>query len=1418
MVPALSPLPPSPERETLENSDSEEDSGSESSSEAGSEDGSSDYSLGDLADILTGDQSDAENLARSPMKTRSSTQDVDKILENSLEETTQTKNSGDSEEAKNESSAIETTNEPTASEVNISENVSFTNCNVGNPRDKTSKRETLIHESQVKTHKSENSNVIQSEHCDKTVELSNKVTITMVTSSPQRKGKRRMTPPKPRVMTRSRAKAMKLSSSSDADSSSERETGKELNVSLGNSSEMTSTGLKRNSNARKDRKSKGVDSGDKESISFVSFVDASKTETKTSETNEREVRDHDNCPSLLSDTSNSDVDDVTCKHDNASERGCSAASFSGFDVQVDSEDKSHLFSSKMESDVTCRHGNDSELGDFAASLPGSVEQEVLEENSHTFSAAVDNAATNIPAKRESEPESEIKDAVPLHLSREDSSDINDISSLELSSRTDASTCVSTKTGIVETDAEPLDSVTNEAKDQTLTDSRNGTILADNGQSSRLQSEENAFEQREKGLENNNNVLEEDLEIVSEQFEADSSHLADNDSPDKTDSLVQGIQDDSGSTTERNVLDLSEPCANIALNESDNRAVEESSAPVHEKSNADSFWCKVSGKSTTNTSIKILTADKCDASNAKVGAGVRQLTTISSKASTSITSVTTTEGSLTDSHNNENFEDRELTLNGYAVCDASNEVMHGSSIESIENERFTEQDSSSQEEITTLSDDYLRKSAALKQGEPSFEMASTAVNTIITTNTTTSTASESYSKEKFTDEISEDETLAPGDNLFHSSGKEVVDCSGELFTTERSEIHDSIIQDFALEKDLPLSRTVIQKGSSTSSEGATYSNLEMDLASCSIVTKKEEDLSTCSERRKYSDYAPSSRTLINDVREPSASTELERDLLSSTNVVEEAKKSLVSRDEIRKDSDVRRDVSCSRTLVKERFSNSKQEKENSDIEKHMPCSSIMSESNTCNNGGKHSDFKEEISSDRGNIGDTTKTVSASSAPLEQERTQLEGNDTALQSSVASDKTEPSETSAVYDVQGESPIEALLDNLDGLLEDFPALSPLPPSPCPSDDDVCPASPISSSDLNNEKTPIVTNLTSAKQTSDTHEKCRRKRDERSFTELISKSDKRTTETNTSGCVTRSNKEEISGRNSPVKSKANMSESTSCATQEVSIQRPLQKPVSSSRIGVNVSLKRTSQQPASDSAKEKTLPQSKRIKTHLNVPDKQQSPRLSECSVASRITVKKDTLKQPLKNGVANKRPILVSNKGPIPVDKNGNVGPTLAQRSDNTNSAKATDSKDSKYRPLSVRPSYLTEVQYVFKCLDRMYEDNVELKVVVGRLTSKKCISSSTPVASAIVQFLKQRRDDLLPQILDQLEQDQSEGRVKNWTPVISGFESRLLEVVFLLSSQSLFGNLIPQLVSLCSRSLISSCCTLKEEEIEGNLSLW
>lgn len=153
MEPALSPLPPSPDREALEgSSSSEEESGSGSSSEddgRGNEDEDSDYSLGDLADMLIGDHGEGENLAASPKKTRSSNQDIHEDVENSFGEETKTKNDADCAKSENESSVRQSPKEASASDVEVSENFSLANYNVANPQGETSKCLTMTQEGSI---------------------------------------------------------------------------------------------------------------------------------------------------------------------------------------------------------------------------------------------------------------------------------------------------------------------------------------------------------------------------------------------------------------------------------------------------------------------------------------------------------------------------------------------------------------------------------------------------------------------------------------------------------------------------------------------------------------------------------------------------------------------------------------------------------------------------------------------------------------------------------------------------------------------------------------------------------------------------------------------------------------------------------------------------------------------------------------------------------------------------------------------------------------------------------------------------------------------------------------------------------------------------------------------------------------------
>ena len=442
---------------------------------------------------------------------------------------------------------------------------------------------------------------------------------------------------------------------------------------------------------------------------------------------------------------------------------------------------------------------------------------------------------------------------------------------------------------------------------------------------------------------------------------------------------------------------------------------------------------------------------------------------------------------------------------------------------------------------------------------------------------------------------------------------------------------------------------------------------------------------------------------------------------------------------------------------------------------------------------------------------------------------------FQPSLSSDKADTLASTPVNLVQQDSlPIQALMKNLRDLIGDqfhtlsplppspnpsddedetspigdlsigdFPPLSPLPPSPCSLAGEVCPASPSSTSDYNKQTQKGPSNTTAVSRTSHSPKECHATVN---YTEFSSKNVKRTLLVGDTSCDVRRRDD----RDSLVKNRS--------AGSIMSTFR-------STPAGESKSLKRSLQQPVSEAAKDRNLvSQCKKMKTQLNVNQRQESTALckggktssSVISVTSHGNVGSGEpmmAKQPANSGTSDKPVRAKQLKQPTK-----NIGANEAGMNANI-STKTAKRKDCKYRSLSVRPKSQSEKNYAYKCLTRLYEDSVELSVVVQRFSTTKSISSCTPLTSAIVQFLKAREDDMMPLILDQLEQYQSDEELQVWKPVKSGFETRLVEVVTQLSrGNEKFGNLIPQLVALCSRSLITACHSSTDGDIKGALSLW
>ena len=1346
--PALSPLPPSPDRGTLESSSGSEDgSGSDSGSEDdgnASDNGDSDYSLGDLADILVGDHNDDEKLEACPMKTRSKAKD----MENNFEEETKANSDAD----------IENTESGSTLGQALNEDDSFSHCDVDNSKEDTPNLLTMIQKNDIQTRMNEDSATTNSEPCNtekggdessKTVKLSKVEKHKALMPSPQRNGKRRVTSPKPRVMTRSRAKAMKLSTSSDGDSLSEKGTG---NENLTQEHEMSDACLKCDSKAGKVENLKAGCSGNDGNET----TDEKKAFTEGLKGNEPKVHVEDKSQSLFSNTPSSGNVDVSHHHGNVPEPVSSVASLSGSEGQVCNEDDSNVLSAEVEANVIQHHRNDGELGVSTASLSlvanedNSSENstEVVEDATHHHSNDVElddsktianeddshvssvfevKATTNLSTKLETDSEQEFsvtnesgsgfKDDASLIVYKEE----NDVIPSPQDSQEKSESTLTNNT---------TNDLTNTEKGDTSQGSQNTTSIGSSTLTSQLlvDTKEDIFKRRDKPLEENNNNFLEELEAVREKLEVDSVDLIDSkDLCDQTEPIVQEIPQHFSCTIERKASDLSETSTTCVGGKNENGTnVTVSSFEV--ESNSD-FLCEVSGKETSA------------------------------------------------------FND------------------------------------SSQDETTGISSSTVE--VGFNPLTMNYKKGKTTKPTVVAEATATTETTECFSTGSDKDETSQDSNLiTKGDNLLNDETMQYRSVDEQ--DVECSEGHDSSAQEensnltaepsrkcLVLEGDVPSSRNVIQEGSSTSGEVKESSNLEREMSFCRIVINEEGESSTGIEERKHSDctrVVSPSKPVVEEAREPSTSNE-ER-------------------------FGHRGDMSSRTTCIsKEGSFTSNEEKKHSDRGKDVVTSGAVSKPSTFNKGKVPSGSKRDKSYNDGKtvIQETRESARPASSLLDAEKVRLEGSETILTLSLSSNEAAPPEDpSAVHDAQGDSPMKDLFNNLECLLDDFPALSPLPPSPCPSDDEVCPASPISSTDLTTEKPHCATNLTSTKTSFETPGTFQMTRNQTlNFTEVASKSVQRTSLGNNTACfTTRANSTDMSVKNFDVKGKTRVSKSTPCTRGSVSIKRSLQQPSSTPHASENLSLKRSFQQSVPESANDQNVAsQSKKMKINSKVTQKQGTSNLEKPLNTPKATGKADPSKQPSKSNGANNGPILLDNKGPLPPTNDGpmeegNDGPTLKEALKTaSNSTKAAGNKQSKCNGISPRPSHMPEVKYVLRCLSRVYEDNVKLHSLVERLTTKRCISSSTPLASAIVQFLKEREDDLMPHISIQLEQFQCDDSLKSWKPVHSGFESRLLEVVTLLTSNALFGNLIPQLVTLCSRSLMTDCCSLNGAEVKkGDLSLW
>ena len=379
--------------------------------------------------------------------------------------------------------------------------------------------------------------------------------------------------------------------------------------------------------------------------------------------------------------------------------------------------------------------------------------------------------------------------------------------------------------------------------------------------------------------------------------------------------------------------------------------------------------------------------------------------------------------------------------------------------------------------------------------------------------------------------------------------------------------------------------------------------------------------------------------------------------------------------------------------------------------------------------------------------------------------------------------PSPRPSVDEICRVSPVEDLIG-------DFPPLSPLPPSPGSLEEKSSPKPTTSVADFRKQTQECVSNSTNIS-TSTQHQPLTS-----SYTELVTKSIRRISRVNQAENINKTCNPDLSQKNETIKSKTEMSKPVYLKERK-SLKRPIQRTTSeSSGNDVNSS---------SQSKKIRTVNQTQETSSVLQ-------------GLEAQTSMTTSTNKEGILDIHTNEGPVLVNAFEQLSksLTENKHSVPKKANAKNITNTA---EPKDSKYWPLSTRPKYQSEYKYVEKCLVRLRNDNVRVSVVVERLTSDKCLSSCTIFTSAVVQFLKKREDDLMPEILNQLEAIQPDADSVEWNPVESDFEARLLELLTQLrDSETIFGNAFSQMVTLCSRSLITTCCHSRGDNLKGTLSLW
>ena len=1340
----LSPLPPSPDRETLESSSSSEESDVDSVEEDdgnASDDGESDSSLGDLADMIIGESTEAGELIGSPEGPSVGSPACDEESISNFEVSTSVNSNADNEGTEHNESLAEHTqkNFSTSESISLSDFAVQTNL-----EKRISENELCLGQSDILNQKDENffgsssAGGAKTEKRDLGIDVKPEVAskLSPKFTAAQRKGKHRVAAPTSRVMTRSRAKAMKLSVSSDGDSATEPETGEDADSSQASCpeyiAESLDTELKHNRKSTKVRK----------------LVATANTHGSD------KLRESD--PEVFAEEG-VQIADAANHNSNIEELGHSAASLSSMKKEVVNDSASNKAVLKLDAGVD----NNAATTTTTTTSPNNHNISIDEEKSTNITSTIikdnDNSSastsiSNNDDKTENIASTDSNKNVIKNRSSITSSDNNHTTksiATSITTSNDKNMYITVSNRDNNNSSSPtIIANNNDHTTTTSLSSNNDKILTtrisnDNGQIP------NRPSIRESGINNDDAIIEEKDSIdekssfeLRNQFTQSTSVL-------ENDTFLVSEVSEEVLLWDTNKCSVDQSIC-VSVFRKDDGILEQKEERLGDNSNGTS--------EDVENSIKIPKDDEGDIgiSDDEDNIGLSEVVKENMGFSKNVDA---------------DMEHSEIGEDDIGIADVVDDIEFSENVQ----------------DAVGISED-LEDDLQISDVEESPYSAS----------------AENISKNERKRNIPEEVRLP-----IQKEGIQSAAMSHET-------LPNTTIGSFSLKSEEERSIERRSTGVATLPATAKVTHLED-----SISTWKEGILT-------YSSSVPSSETLKDKISEVESRTDNFNHDLTAT----QAKVTLIP---TTRSSDSMRKVGIFKTTVKKRvmgstlnneFGRSIKEKRtelsrtrNSQEENIIDFPSVTTrEAKEISNEDRMCDDRD---SDFSNVGATIKVIEKTSVPL----LGVFGTENELQESKslhAPYEVDSQEQANIHsEVIDDLSINILMDNLGVALGDqFRTLSPLPPSPRPSVEEMCRVSPVedligdfpplsplppSPCSLEEKSSPKpstsvadfckptqkyvsdATNISTSKQ----HQQLTS-----SYTELGTKSIRRISRINQAENITKTCNPDLSQKNKTIKSKTGMS-----------------KPV---YLKERKSLKRLIQRTTSESSGNdvNSGSQSKRIRT---VNQTQETSSVVQ-GLEAQTSMTTGTNKEGILDIDTNEGPMLANTFEQLSksLTENKHSVPNKANAKNITNTA---EPKDSKYRPLSTRPKYQSEYKYVEKCLVRLRNDNVRISVVVERLTSAKCLSSCTIFTSAVVQFLKKREDDLMPEILNQLEAIQPDGDSVEWNPVESGFEARLLELLTQLrDSETIFGNVFSQMVTLCSRSLITTCCHSRGDNLKGTLSLW